>query len=212
MHSFDNIVLDVLAVFSVILFVASLGSFMKILPTLLACLSRWKYSLEIEDSHQLAGSRNWVAVVLVIPFCLLAYSYSLYCPDFSQSLPPLQRFAVVACAIVGYFLLRAFLNWQFRSRGRDSATFHAANMSFFNFFILAFLLLFLSGAVLSLFIDNEDVVSKILLRVLEAAYIIYLLIKARILSSVCNPFTTFLYLCALELLPTGALVLSAVLL
>jgi len=41
-------------------------------------------------------------------------------------------------------------------------------------------------------------------------YLLYLLRRGQILSGSCNPLTTFLYLCGLELLPAALLVVPAV--
>ncbi len=211
-YSFDNILLDGLAVFFSLMFLVTIRSFLTIMPKLFASIGRWKIHLEIEDSHQLARSRNLVFMVLFIPGCLFVQSYSLYKPEFMSGLSAVLQFGLTVGTALAYLFLRMFLNWQLEMRNFGSRTFIAANRSFYNYSIILFLLMFFCGAVLRVFVENEDLIRIILLQVAALSYIIHMFKRAQIFSSVCNPFTTFLYLCSLELLPTGILVLSAALL
>lgn len=212
MHYFDDPVLDSLVVLFSLLSILCVRSFLKVFPSLISCVNRWKINLEIEDSHQMVRSRNLVATVFYVPFCLMAYSYSLYNPEYFSGLSQVARVAVIIGVGALYILFRAFLNWQLEPRDYDSKTFIAANRSFFNFAILLFVLVFICGAALRAFVKDEAVVRGALLCLMGFSYLVYLFKKTQILASACNPFTTFLYLCSLELLPTGALALSAVLL
>lgn len=211
-RAFDNILLDGLVVFFTLLFVLTMRSFLAIVPRLLGGAWRWKTHLEIEDSHQLAWSRNLVFAVLFVPSCLLVQSHSLYSPSFFEGLSPAARLGATAGTLLGYLLLRTFLDWQLEMKSFGSRTFIAANRSFYSFWIILFLLLFLCGAGMRLVTDNEDIVRTVLLHLTAVSYFFHILKRGQIFSSACNPFTTILYLCSLELLPTGTLVLSASLL
>ena len=199
MDMFDNPVFCGLAVFFTLLFLLNLRSLIKVAPSLIDCIMRWKGNLDLEDSIQLSRSRNWIAAILFIPFCMLVYADGLFSPDIISSQPPLVRLAVVAGVMTLYLLLRTFLNWQLEMHNYRSKAFTAANRSFFNYAIILFFILFLAGPLVRMFTDDET-------------YLFFTLRRGQIFSSVCNPFTTFLYLCSLELLPSAALVLSAVLL
>jgi hypothetical protein len=59
---------------------------------------------------------------------------------------------------------------------------------------------------------DDLIINRFLLIESGVIYLIYLLRRGQILSLSCNPLTTFLYLCGLELLPTALLVVSAVIL
>ena len=61
----------------------------------------------------------------------------------------------------------------------------------------------------SLLTADREVVKAILLWETALTYIVYIYRRGQIFAYVCNPFSTFLYLCSLELIPTSALVLSA---
>ena len=212
MDMFDNPVFCGLAVFFTLLFLLNLRSLIKVVPSLLDCVRRWKGNVDLEDSIQLSRSRNWVAAILFVPICMVVYAYDLYSPDIISGQPPLIRLAAVAAALVLYLLLRTFLNWQLEMHNYKSKTFTAANRSFFNYVVILFFLLFICGPLVKIFTGDESLVKTILLWIIALTYLFYIFRRGQIFGSACNPFTTFLYLCSLELLPSAALVLSAVLL
>ena len=209
MDLFDNPVFCGLAVLCTILFLLNMRSFLKIVPSLWDCVVRWKGNLDLEDSLQLSRSRNWIVAILFIPLCMVVYSHGLYDPDIASGLQPALRLAVVIGALLCYLLLRAFLNWQLEMHNYRSKTFTAANHSFYNYAIILFFLLFLAGAALNAFSPDERLTRSLLVWIMALSYLFYIIRRGQIFASACNPFTTFLYLCSLELLPTAALVLSA---
>lgn len=210
MNPFDTPVISGLAVLSLLLFLLAVRSFLKILPALGDCLRRWKANVDLEDSLQLSRSRNLVAGILVVPFCLLLYTQSLYRPDFLERLPEIWRFPTVLGIFLAYIVLRGYLNWQLEMHDYGKPAFTAANRSFFSFLIMLFLLLFFAAGLADVLVPDPDLRQRLLTFVLAAFYLLYLVRRGQIFASACNPFTTILYLCSLELFPTGLLVFSAV--
>lgn len=204
----DNFVFCGLAVIFTFIFLLCAGSFIKIIPSLLDCATRWKGNLELENSLQLSGSRNLTAIILFVPVCMVAYSHSLYRPDYLDSLSPASQLAATCGTFAVYLALRSFLNWQLEMSSFHTKVFTASNRSFYNFMIILFILLFPLGGLLDAFSADESLSRTVLLYVTGAAYLIHIYRRGQIFASACNPFTTFLYLCGLELLPTAALVLS----
>lgn len=209
MGTIDNPVFCGLAVFFTLLFLLNLKSLLKIFPSLWDCVVRWKGNLDLENSIQLSRSRNWIAAILFVPFCMLVYFYGMYTPDFIGDLPPYFRLAAVTGVMLVYLLLRTFLNWQLEMHNYGTSVFTAANRSFYNYCIILFFLLFITGGILTAFSRSEDTIKTVLLCETGLTYLIYIYRRGQIFSSYCNPFSTFLYLCSLELLPTAALVISA---
>ncbi|MBP5217382.1 MAG: DUF4271 domain-containing protein [Bacteroidales bacterium] len=205
----DNPIFCGLAVLFTLLFLVNIGSFIKIFPVMTASVWRWKNDLELEDSLQLSRSRNTVAAVLLVPLCMVVYSYDLYSPDFLDRFSPILRFAAVTGVMFLYLLLRAFLNWQLEMHNYGSKAFVAANRSFFNYCIMLFFLLFLTGAAVNALTGDAERTRTVLLYVTGVSYVFYIMRRGQIFASACNPFSTFLYLCGLELIPTLALVISA---
>lgn len=209
MNTIDNPVFCALAVFFTLLFLLNLKSFLKIFPSLWDCVVRWKGNLDLENSIQLSRSRNWIAAILFVPFCMLVYAFGMYTPAFFMSIPSALQLAAVTGVLLIYLLLRTFLNWQLEMHNYGTSVFTAANRSFYNYCIILFFLLFLTGGFLAVVSHNQRLVRAVLLWETGLTYAIYVIRRGQIFASYCNPFSTFLYLCSLELLPTAALVLSA---
>lgn len=201
-----------LAVIFTFIFLLCVRSFFKIIPSLWDCVLRWKGNIDLEDSLQLNGSRDLTAVILFVPACMVAYSHDLYHPDYMDGLPPAIGFAALCGTMLAYVLLRAFLNWQLEMNAYKTKTFTAANSAFYNYMIILFIIMFPSGGILHVTTGNEELTRIVLLHIIAVTYLIHVFRRGQIFASVCNPFTTFLYLCGLELLPTTALVISAKLL
>ena len=212
MYLFNNPVFCSLAVFFTLLFLLNMRSMLKITPSLWDCVLRWKGNLDLEDSIQLSRSRNWIAAILFIPMCMVVYSNGLYTPDLIKDLPELPRLGAVCAVMLIYLLLRTYLNWQLEMHNYTSKTFTAANHSFFNYGIVLFFLLFFTGAIMRAVSGDADLTRRVLTWILAVTYLVHIIRRGQIFASESNPFTTFFYLCSLELLPTAALVLSAKLL
>ena len=198
-----------LVVVSILLFLLSLRSFLNVLPYLSDNVLRARGSAALENSVKVSRDRNLVAAVFLIPAILLIYRYRLYDPAFLQDRGPDERLLLVAGVFMGFLLLRFLLSRWLRPRRRYD-DFQTAYRAGYTFFILLMLLALLTVGVLYL-VGAEDLTIKTFLLVETAVvYLLYLVRRGQILSLSCNPLTTFLYLCGLELLPTGLLVLSAV--
>lgn len=208
----DTLLFAILATVFTILFLLELRSVLKIAPYLGKCVWRWKYNLEIEDSLQLSRSRNQVALTLVVPLCMLAYSWSLFSPEIIKVLPPTVQLCIVIAFLLFQMPLRAFLNWQIESRHHGTKALTAANGSFYSFLVILFFLLFVTGAAAQAITSDPESTRRILLWVTGLSYSLYVIRKGQIFASVCNPFVTILYLCGLELFPASLLVLVSVLL
>jgi len=202
----DNIVFASLAIFFTLLFLLELRSFQKILPSLVTCILRWKGNLDLEDSLQLSRSRNLVAMTLAIPSCMLAYSYSLVNPDIFKGLSPELQLGAVSGVVLIYVLMRTFLNWQLEMQHYGTKLFTAANRSFYTYSIILFFLVFAVGAVTKALTGSMETARTVLLWTIAASYVVYIIRRGQIFMATCNPFATFLYLCALEILPTAVLV------
>ncbi len=205
----DNPVFCGLAVIFTFLFLLSVRSLFKILPSLWDCILRWKGNLDMESSLQLSGSRNLIAVILFVPICMTAYSHGLYHPDFMEDLRPEVGLVALCGCMLAYVILRSFLNWQVEMGSYKTKTFTAANRSFYNYMIILFLIILPLGATFRVLTGNEELTRALLLHVTTLTYVFHIYRRGQIFASICNPFTTFLYLCGLELLPTAVLVLSA---
>ena len=203
---------NTLALISLLLIISLLRRLVNIYPSLLACLIRWKESVNLEMSVKLSRDRNILAAALIIPFCLTAFRFDMYSPSFLEGLNETVRLLIT----IGIFLVYILLRWGLTSICRSSksrkpayATSVAAARTFF---IILSLLLLASGGIMSFVDVDYKVIKDAMIWVSGAIYLLFLLRKTQIFASSYNFFTVFLYLCALEIIPTGVLVTSAMIL
>lgn len=197
------------SVFFIILVMLNIRNFMEVVPAAAQAMWRWRANYKLESSVHLARARNICAVLCCIPFCLSANRYAFYAPDYLSAFPPWAALLVTVAVGLGYYLLRLFLAWQLQPRSRDLEAYRVANRAYFSMFVLQTIAILLTGMLLSMFGIDAVIIRQLFWIELALFYGVFLIRKCQILSTFCNPFTTFLYLCSLELLPTASLVLSA---
>ena len=201
---------NALALISVIIVMILLKTIVEILPSVLACLIRWKENINIESSVRLSRDRDFSAVAMLLPFCLVAYRFRIYDPHFIEYLPDSSRLWTIIGVFVTYILIRKAASFLTHPRRIPQKTLSAVEKSANTFFIFLTLALLLLGSVCSFFNASPDSIRLVLLWLSALIYGLYLIRKLQIFTSSCSIFTAFLYLCALEILPTGILVVSDV--
>ena len=121
-----------------------------------------------------------------------------------------MRLLLITAVLAAYLLLRVIIYLILRpSRGLEQ--FRVAHHATYTFFIVMMLLELITAGILSVCRVPDDVMRNVLYLESAVVYLAFLVRKAQILSLSCNPLRTFLYLCALELIPSAALIVSAVL-
>ena len=201
---------DILALISLLFIIAILKRIASILPSVTACLFRWKENISIDISLKLRIERDLTAAAMLIPFCLLATRYRLYSPDFMDGLSENATLGITAGIFISYLLLRLLLITVVRPKKMSSGLYHAATSSEHTYFILLTCSLLVVGGIMSLSDANPQTIKVAMFWLSGALYLVFLVRKLQILMSGCNLFMSFLYLCALEILPTGVFIASAV--
>ena len=203
---------NTLALISLLIIITLLRRLVNIYPSLLACLIRWTESVNLEMSVKLSRDRDILAVVLVIPFCLIAFRFGLYRPALMESFGETAGLGITIGVFITYILLRWILTSICRSKNSRKAAYSTSVAAGRTFFIILTLLLTCIGGIMS-FIGADPCTTKdAMIWVSGAIYLLFLLRRTQIFASSYNLFTVFLYLCALEIIPTGALVASAMIL
>ena len=201
---------DLLALFAFLVVLLLLRRLLNIFPSLLACLIRGKESFNLEASVKLSRDRDALALAMIVPFCLVALRYRLYSPGFLEGFSENAVTGIYFAVFCVYVLLRALMAWLFRPRKMQQKTYRTAIKASSSFFIIGTLLLLATGGLLDLFNVSEIDVRSAMLWVSALIYAIFLLRKIQIFYSSCSVFVAFLYLCALEMIPTGILIVSAI--
>ena len=90
---------NALALISVIIVMILLKTIVEILPSVLACLIRWKENINIEASMRLSRDRDFSSIAMLLPFCLVVFRFRIYDPSFISNLPDSTRL----WAVIGIF-------------------------------------------------------------------------------------------------------------
>ena len=202
---------ELLVVVFALLAIAVLKRFIQVMPYMADSYLRVRGSAALEGSIRVSQDRNLVALVLTIPAILEAYRYRLYDPALIRDLDPNLRLASVALALMSYVLLRHFIYLWVRPR-RQVAVFRQAHRVAYTFFIFLMLLLLITTGILNLFGVESAIVRWVAYGEIGLVFALFLHRSAQILSLSCNHLRTFLYLCALEILPAALLVVSGLVL
>lgn len=205
----DNLLTDTLSVASVLVAVIFLKKIVEVIPSLLGCLVGWKEAMNLEFSMKLSRDRNTVFLILLLPFCLLVNRYSLYSPGFMDDMNLSVRLLCVGGVFFAYLSLRFVLMYFIKGSKRYKEAFNASNMAFLTFFCTMTLFSLVTAGAMSLFGAGNSLICTVLRYELLALYVLLLIRRGQILGNSCSIFSTILYLCVLEILPTVCLVVSA---
>ena len=203
---------NTLALISLLIIITLLRRLVNIYPSLLACLIRWKESVNLEMSVKLSRDRDILAMALIIPFCLTVFHFELYCPSFIDNFDQTARLGITIGIFVTYILLRWTLTSICRSKNSRKSAYSTSDAAGRTFFIILTLLLMAIGGTMSFIGSDPHTIKDAMIWVSGAIYLLFLLRRIQIFASSYNFFTVFLYLCALEIIPTGVLVTSAMIL
>ncbi len=201
---------DILALISVLTNIILLGRMVNIFPSLMACTLRWKESVNLEASVKHSLDRDLLAVAMILPFCLVVERFRLYIPDFMAAFGPDLHLAATIGVFIVYLLIRTTVSKMIRPQKMQPKTYRTGGRASFTFFIILTIILLAMGGLMSFIGTEEAIIRNAMLCVSAFIYALFLLRKLQIFTSGGSFFTAFLYLCALEIFPTGVLVASAI--
>lgn len=206
----DVLVNRIIIVVAVALVLLALKEIVSFVPDAWYCLKRARGSINLEHSISIARSRNIIALINVLPFCLLIDYFGIIR---IPGLPAWLGAASVACVILAYLLLRriAYALCKLRRKfGYEIAV--AAHRVIFTFFIILTWVMLATLGVMHLFDVDAELIRNIVIIEIAALYFLSFIRTGQILTQKCSGISTILYLCALEILPTGLLVAGALIL
>ena len=167
-------------------------------------------SADIEGSVRLSRDRNLTAALCLLPFVVLLSRFRIYDPDWMEGFGAEGHFAATLGCFCLYLLTRLLLKlWLRPRRGWQDVYTMAVRFSYSSFIILVLILLPTCGILLVAGV-NDLTIKWILSDIIFVFFALYSFRKVQIFGLACNPFTTFLYLCALEFLPTALFIASAI--
>lgn len=203
---------DILAIISTVSVIILMRRLLNIYPSLLACIIRWKESINLEASVKHSLDRNMFAVAMIIPFCLIVYRFGVYTPAFMEGINETFSLLIIIGIFGAYFALRRAMIRIMRPKKMNPKTYKAAICCAYTFFIILTLTLFFVGGIMALLKTDPIVTRTAIIWLSAIIYGIYIFRKTQIFTSSCSIFRGFLYLCGLEIFPTGVLIASALIL
>lgn len=203
---------DILAIISTVSVIILMRRLLNIYPSLLACIIRWKESINLEASVKHSLDRNMFAVAMIIPYCLIVYRFGIYSPAFMEGINETFSLLIIIGIFGAYFALRRAMIRIMRPKKMNPKTYKAAICCAYTFFIILTLTLFFVGGIMALLKTDPIVTRTAIIWLSAIIYGIYIFRKTQIFTSSCSIFRGFLYLCGLEIFPTGVLVASALIL
>jgi hypothetical protein len=201
---------NILALISLLIILMMLRRLVEVVPSLIACLFRWKESINLETSVQLSISRNFLALTMFIPFCLVIWRFELYRPAFLNEFTDDSSLGITIGVFSAFALLRKALEFVFRPKKSGGKTFGTACRSSRTFLSVLTIILMAMGGVMTFVDATPASITSAMLWVSAYIYLMFILRKFQILISSASFFAAFLYLCALEIVPTGAIIASAI--
>ncbi len=200
---------NILASISILVIIILLRKLVTLFPSLLACLIRWKESVNLESSIKHSHDRDVLAIAMTMPFCLTVERFRLYDPLFFDSMDENRRIGMTIGVFMAYFIVRSLISAIGQAFTGKKKAYATAVRSAYTFFIMLVLILLTMGGVLSFAHVDADSTRIAMLWVSAFIYVLFIFRKFQIFASDFSILTSFLYLCALEIIPTGLLIASA---
>ena len=204
----DSLPVSIMVVAATILAICNVKNFLMIIPSLYESFIRAKGSANLETRITLIRARTITALVLIVPFCMVADRFTLLDIDYIQAMNPFMRLGATIGVFFVFFLLRIVIGWQIEPKFKGRDAWGIGRRSAHGFFIIMTVLELLAVAGLSLAGVEDHSIRSVLYHIIALIYIVAVFRRMQILRVSCNSLTIILYLCTLEIIPTGLLLAS----
>ena len=201
--------LEAISIISLLLVIAMLRKIVNILPHVFKCALRSKESINLDSDVKNSHDRDITAAVFIVPFCLTISRYNIINLRFTEGMDQGLAFGVTLALFAAYLLFRIFVSKLFHPR-RHRLSPRVKDRSERTFFIMLSICTLTCSWIMALMNAEPEIIRNTIIWISAAIYLLYLVRKFQIFASYCSLFTSFLYLCALEIIPTGTLVVTVV--
>lgn len=188
--------LSVVTILAVVIFLIFLKSTYRILPSVFLSIFRWKEGLNLETSVQRSRTRFWVSLAFILPLCLVVNAYLL----------PSGNILTCLVYFTGYFLARSIIYLIFKYKSYNEEYLTYSHRCVYNYLIILSILTLITGSVLHFTGYPPEASRRLILSEILFIYVLCFVRRFHFLRCKYHEFPTFLYLCALEFLPSGLLV------
>ena len=171
---------------ALILLILNFNNYFRIIANLWQGVFRWKPNVILQDSIQMIGTRDILSLSFILPPCIIVDYF----------LMPESRLLAVVIAFAGYWLYKFLVAKWIRATRVD-----------LSFLIVMGTVLIITGLVLSRINLDRELEKNIILGEMGFFYFFQIIREIQFFRTKYQPFRTFLYLCALEFLPLGILLI-----
>lgn len=205
-----QITLSISVALSLLSFMPAVDKFVKLLPELIGSLFSNSVAIRVEDKCRMSRARNQLFILSILPLCILFQVSGIYAPHWISTLEAPFDLLSVCGVFLAYCLLRTLMRRALpvpRIRSLAYASFCGLPKTFA---ILLLALLFPAVLVLDLAGCPEDVAKYVICGLVVFLYAVFLIRRFKIFASEGFFLQAISYLCALEIVPTTLLTVSAV--
>ena len=187
---------SVIALAAIVLLIVFMRDYFILWTPISRCLFRAKANIEIEHSIQLARTRNRAALLMMLPMWLIAERFSLLS----------ERMWLSLAIMLGYLVVKRLVAELLPPRRLPAEARLAVRRALYTYgIVFAFVLMLTVG--LWLLIRWDETAMPWVVGIEAGAILLLSMIReGEILSTAYHPLVSFLYLCALELIPAAGLV------
>lgn len=188
----------------VFLLILEMGDTMDILPTLAMCMFRGRDNRTLYNNTRMRRTSVRVMLAMIPSVIAVLSFYDIHPLVRGEEL--YIRALWTSGLLAAYCALKYILRLLFYRRHRKSNEMNTIVQMACTFIILGAIILFIEFGVCRIIGAENSQVNEVLRWSIVAVYAIYLLRTIQVFSSQRGFFAAFLYLCALEILPTAILV------
>ena len=198
-----GILASILIIITAGFIIYNISDVVTLIPRLAGSLINVKENIHIEDSASIHRMRNTIFYIFIVPVGISAARLALYhSPHFLEMTSP-GIICLVSIAATGVYILLRRLLIALLAATRDGKTIRRLAGVFPNYFIVAGTLAWISFLICSIFGAPEGIQAAVIYREVIIISCLMIIRQWQILSGNCNYLRTFLYLCALEIVPSA---------
>lgn len=202
----DVLLNRILFTVSLLLILYHLLDLFRLTPPLLYSYSRTRGAEAMEQSFGTARVRNRIAISLTLPFCLILDRFQVLRPAYTDALPAEWSAPVTIGLVLAFLILRGMCYLFFKVGRFGKKTAVTLRHNLYNYLMLVLPILLLETAFLVSFHAPEELSCSIMRWTISGIWAFAVWRTGQILHAYCSGFSTFLYLCGLEILPAAVLV------
>lgn len=196
----------IMVVAAILLILLNLPNFFKIAASVIECMRIARANSTLEHSYNQATIRNRTAWTQLIPLALLADRFDLIHPAFYDKVPMVWHAPMTLGIILAYLLVRLIMRLFLMPRRVSSETSDTAHRILFTMAIALSAVALCTTGIMLVAGASDSSIRSVLIWETALLFFLSLIRTGQILGSQCHGFSTFLYLCALEMIPAACLI------